>query len=440
VLKRAVQVDAVFEAMEMQPVKIEPKGWMDFTVTEAVRHGARVRKGDILVKVDTEKLEEQIRDLEQDQPGASTALEIANSELANLTQATPQKLEAARRSRRVAREDYDYFVETGREQREKNARFNVKASEQSLQNATEELKQLEKMYEADDLVEETEEIILKRQRFAVEAAQFDLSRTKLNSERELNTFIPREAESLKAHDRDQDLALALAEETLPKTLAKKRLDVEKMKRDQAKSEKRLADLKSDLAALPIRAPIDGIVYYGACEGGKWTSGAPVAKKLVPGGKLTPFEVFMTIVNPHKLQLKAVLPETDLLKVEPGLAGEAAPVSAPDRKLPVKVESLDPVPLISGGFELTLSVTIDTNAQWMPGMNCKVSLSSGQKPEVLLAPKEAVFQEGEQKYVYLQKSDGKPEKRAVRTGDSDDKMTEIVSGVDVGDKLLLKKPE
>jgi HlyD family secretion protein len=439
-LQRTVQLEAVFEAATMQPLKLEAKAWPDLTVVEAVPHGARVKQGDVLVKVDTERLEEQIQDLEQDRPAAAAALEIAAAELANMAQTTPFRLEAARRARRVAAEDYDYFEKTGREQREKNSRFNVKNSEQSLANATEELRQLEKMYRADDKVEETEEIILKRQRYGVEAAQFEVDRTRLGSDRELKVFIPREAETLNANDRDQGSAVTLAEETLPTALARKRLEVEKMKRDQAKAEKRLADLRSELAALPVRAPLEGIVYYGACEGGKWTTGAMLAKKLVPGGKLAPFEVFITVVDPHRLQLKAAVPESDWAKVKPGLTGEAAPVAAPDRKVPVKVEGLESVPLLTGGFEARLSVELEAGAPWVPGMNCKVTLGGGPKTEVPLAPKEAVFTESDRKFVYVSKGEAKPERRSVTVGDSDDKLIEILSGVAAGDKLLLKKPD
>ena len=107
---------------------------------------------------------------------------------------------------------------------------------------------------------------------------------------------------------------------------------------------------------------------------------------------------------------------------------------------MKVETLDPVPLVTGGFEAKLSVEGDATTRWMPGMNCKVSLGGGQKTDVLLAPKEAVFADGDQKVVYVQKGEGKPEKRPVKAGDSDDRMTEILSGVAAGDKVLLKKPE
>lgn len=422
----------------MHPLRIAPKTWMDWTVLEAVPHGQRVRRGEWLVRLDDEKIREQIEDLEQGQPAAATALELAEAELANLVETTPRRLEAARRAQRLAEEDYAYFEQTGRPQRERSSRFYVKSAEQRLANAQEELKQLEKMYEADDLTEETEEIILKRQRFDVEAARFNLDNARLNSERELNLALPREQVNLETNRRDQQLALAFAQETLPRQLARKRFEVEKLRRDQDKTRRRLADLKADLDAMTVRAPIDGVVYYGACEDGKWTTGGAVAKKLLPGGKLTPHEVFMTVVDPERLQLKAVVSEADYGKLKPGLTGEGSPVALPDRPLTVRLESLATTPQIGGGFLATLSVPRDQTAGLMPGMTCKVKFDT-QRDAVLVVPKAAVFSEGERKHVFVLNADGQPEQRSVKTGEADDQMIEIVQGLTAGEKILLQKP-
>ena len=434
-------LDAVFEAVEMAPVKLEPKGWTDLTVLDAVAHGARVRKGDVLVRLDTEKLKEQIGEQEQDLRGTPLAVELAVAELENLEQTTPLKLDAAKRAQRIANEDFAYFEKTGRSQKEKAARFNVKGAEQRLEGAQEELKQLEKMYKADDLVEETEEIVLKRQKFAVEASEYSLEVTKQGADLSLRTAIPRENETLKTQKRDQELALALAGESLHRNLSKKRLEVEKLKRDQKKAEKKLADLKKDMESLAsIRAPMNGIVYYGACEGGRWTTGAAVAKKLIPTGKLTPNEIFMTIVDPEKLVLKAVVQEGDLAQFTTGMEGKASPVSAPDRKLAVKLEELGVVPLPTGGFEARLSVKNAPGVRLVPGMNAKVVFGEPSNPEALVAPKEAVFTESGQSHVFVLKSDGQHEKRAVKTGASDGKMVEVLQGLSEGDKILLSKPK
>lgn len=438
-LKSRVTLDAVLEAVEMMPVKIQTKSVPELTVVDAVKHGKKVKKGDVLVQVDTERLRDQIDDLEQERPASTLALELAEAELVNLTQTTPHKLEAAKRAKRNATEDLAYFESTSRASREKGVSFSLKSAEQRLDGAKEELNQLKKMYDADDLTEETEEIILKRQKFAVEAAEYSLENSRQLGELTLKTTLPREHESLTNAKRDQDIAAAYAEETLARTLAKKRLDVEKMKRDQKKAEKRLAELKKDLEELNVTAPMDGIIYLGACEDGKWTTGAGVAKRLIPGGKLVAKEVLMTVVNPDKLVLRSVVPEADVAKLKTGQEGQMAPAAAPDRKIPVKLDELGFVPQPGGGFEARLTIGKTSGVRLMPGMNGKVTFEGGRQAEALLVPKGAVFSEGGDKVVYVASKNG-PEKRSVKTGDSDDSMTEIEEGLAAGDRILTKKPE
>ena len=61
--------------------------------------------------------------------------------------------------------------------------MSLKSSEQYLAYAAEELNQLKKMYEADDLTEETEEIILQRAQYQYERAKFSMKQLKLETKR-----------------------------------------------------------------------------------------------------------------------------------------------------------------------------------------------------------------------------------------------------------------
>ncbi len=438
-LKTSIQWDAVFEAREMHPIRLAPRAWQDMTVVDALEQGATVKKGQPLVRLDLEKLREQIADIERDQPAARVAMEVAEAELRHLAESTPLRLEAARRSQRVASEEYDYFTSTLRDQREQTSRFSVKSAEERLESAKEELRQLEKMYKADDLTEDTEEIILKRQRFAVEASEFYLNNARQNMERELKVNLPRDHESLKAKKRDEDLSLALLETTLPRALEKKRQEVEKLKRDQEKAARRHEDLKHDLAMLEVKSPAGGIVYHGACDQGRWTTAAMVSRKLAPGGKLLPNEVIMTVVEPAKLQLRASVAEGDLSRIKPGMKGEAVPVSAPHLKLAAVIEEISLVPLAAGGYGATLSFKMEKGARLVPGMNCKVTFKDVPKAEALLVPKEAVVTENKQTHV-LVKSGGREEKRTVKTGESDDTMIEILEGLKAGDIVVVKKAD
>ncbi len=287
---------------------------------------------------------------------------------------------------------------------------------------------------------ETEEIILKRQKFAVEAAQFRVESTKQNMDRDLTVNIPRERQKLLQTKNEQDFAVILAEATLPTSLAKKEVDIEKLRRDTRKSDKKLEDLKEDLKRLDITAPFDGIVYYGACQNGKWVSAAETAKKLSPGGKVAPHEIFMTVVNREKLVVRTTVPEAELQNVKAGLVGEAAPALAPEKKLAVKVEDLRLIPLPGGGFDARLELENMDGLPLAPGMTCTVHFNNIEKPGVLLLPKASVFADGGDKVVYLPNATGKPEKRIVKTAASDDNKIEVTEGLKEGDKVLANKPD
>jgi multidrug efflux pump subunit AcrA (membrane-fusion protein) len=377
--------------------------------------------------------------LEQSLPGNKQAREIARAELINLESTTPSTLESAERGRRRADEDYSYFASVDRAEREKAIELSVKSAEERLANAQEELDQLLKMYKADDLTEETEEIILKRQKFSVESSEYFLENAKRNAKRGLEVTIPREGENLKSQKQEQELAWELSRVTLPRGFEQKRLTVDKLETEQTESEEKLADLKSDRNLLVVRAPRSGFVYYGDNEFGKWSTGAALVKKLVPSGKLAPREVFMTIVDPDDLVIKAVVPENKLARLETGIRGEASPVSNPDVKLPVKLEELSYIALPSGGFLATLSMKKRGRDRIMPGMSCNVVFGDIEKEDILIVPKTAVFKDAGNSFVYMDSEESSPEKREVETGEQDDRMIEIKRGLKSGDKILLKKP-
>src|SRR5690606_1057126 len=99
--------------------------------------------------------------------------------------------ESAERALEDARREYKDYTQGDRDRLVKSIDLRLKSSRQQAENVREELRQLEKMYEADDLTEETEEIVLKRQRVAAEMADFMLESAKISHERTLERALPR---------------------------------------------------------------------------------------------------------------------------------------------------------------------------------------------------------------------------------------------------------
>ena len=440
--KIEARFEGVFESPTMVEVRVDPKRWTQLVVTEAVPHGTRVGKGDVVVTIETEKLDEAIRDLEIGGRLADLTHALMERELASLEKATPRQLEFASRARRIAEEDLKRYEEKERQLNEAANDANLKMSEFSRENAEEELAQLEKMYEQDDLTEETEEIVLKRARFQAEVARLYETFARDNHERSLALGLPRRLESIRKTAEAAALDQQHAEATLPLALDKLRLELEKSANERRKAAVQLADLQADRRRLPITAPTDGVVYYGRWRQGKWIDGEAAAQRLRPGGQLDPRETVVTIVGGGKLHLRAAVAEKDLGRVPVHAAAKIAPRAFPEPSLAGQVRSLSPIPVAPGRFEAMIDLT-DERPQLVAGMEADVRVIADSRPEVLAVPRKAVFVEeldDAKRYVLVVPEAGKePVKRTVAVGRSNDELTEITAGLSVGEEILLEKP-
>jgi multidrug efflux pump subunit AcrA (membrane-fusion protein) len=303
------------------------------------------------------------------------------------------------------------------------------------------------MYRDKDLTEETEEIILKRQRNQVEQAEFSLKSAKLAQAETTEVTLPRKDVAVRENVRKLTLAHEKAQSTLPLGLTQKKLAAEKLRQDLDKSREKHAKLKHDRTLLNIVAPADGIVFYGRASYGQFPAmlNNPVVQKLVPGGSLSPEEVFMTVVAPRPTLVYATVDEKDLHLLKAGQKGRATPAGYPDLKLTATVKEVDPVRLPTGSFlaVVALDAPADAAATIRPAMNCTVKIPVYEKADALLVPTAAVQHEEadeDQAYVNVPDKDGKPAKRPVKLGKTMGSKTEVLDGLKEGDEVLTTKPE
>ena len=439
--KLEAKLDGAFEPPTLTEVRIDPKRWSQFVVESAVPHGTRVDKGDVLVTVETDKIDEQIRDLEIGGRLADLAHGLLEREVALLEKSTPLQLEQARRARRIAAEDLKRYEE-------KEATLATAMNDMQLEfykffreNAEEELEQLEKMYEQDDLTEESEEIVLKRSRFEAVVARFFEKLARDQHERNAAFDLPRRLESVRRASQTAALDLERAEAALPLALQRAKFELEKSTNERHKSAENLAELRADRRRMPITAPADGTVYYGRWRNGKWSDAESAAGRLRAGGQLDPREPVITIVSPGKLVVRSGVPEKDLARVPVDAPARVVPKAFPDTRLKAKIRSISAVPVGNGRFEAVLDLATE-DPRLVAGMEAEVRVTAEQKAEALAVPKKAVFTEeldDEQRFVYVAVAGQEPVKRTVAVGRANDELVEITAGLAVGEEILLEKP-
>ena len=436
--KIKVTLDGRFAARHATPVHLKPKEWADFTVKQVATHGQRVKAGDLLVAFDPEKFQRAVADKELDLRAAGLDLDLARETLRVARELMPLDLAALERAHAQAKEDFERFVKVDRPHTEKSNVRSIKSANNYLLYAEEELKQLRKMYEADDLTEETEEIILKRAADAVERAKNSVESARLRADRSTKVTLPRTDVTHKDTERRKALDLEKGRKALPAGLVKQEIAFNKQKLTHERAVQSLARLKEDAALMKLVAPRDGIVYFGEFQKGSWTGMKTLETKLRPGGKAMADTVLFTVVQPRPLVIHANVAEKDLRHVTHKTSGHAVATSRPGVRMPTAVEVVSAVPTEAGKFAARLKVTTPGDRPLLlPGMTCKVSLVIYDKPNALTIPTAALRGTGKDVHVLRRTSQAKHEKVAVKAGRSGGGRTEILSGLKPGDQLYLK---
>jgi multidrug efflux pump subunit AcrA (membrane-fusion protein) len=438
-LRIVLTLDGIFEARTRRPLSVDPEAWGAWKPVDAVAAGMHVNKGDVVLRFDSEDLMEKIADVEAGMPLIEAKLKEAEAALARLEEMTPRKIEAAKRKLKIAEEDHkrflaidDAFAETVRGLQRRRSVINREIAEV-------EMKELQKMYEADDLVETTEEHVLKRQQHRLDWARLEATRSKLRYDWDEKIGHPRSVESAARRLRDTRTEVDFELRTLPMELHKKRLEVVAMKRGRKKATENLAKLNADLKQMTVRAPVAGVVYYGQCVRGSWATAGAIAKKLEAGAPLGPNEVFMTIVQLRDLFVHAKADEKHLRDLAVGSSAKVVPTGFPESKLAGKVDAVAIAPGGPEPYAIHVSVA-GVPQKVLPGMTCKLRLTVVDKKEAITVPKKAVFSDDEdERYVHVKPKVGEPARRAVTVGRTKGDRIEVTQGLAEGDVVLLTKP-
>jgi HlyD family secretion protein len=436
------RIEGIFETPAMAEVRLDPKRWSQFVVVEAVPHGTRVGKGDVLVKVETDKLDEAIADLRLGNRIADLTHGLMERELAILEKSTPRQLEIARRARQMVDEDLKRYEEKEQKLAAELTDLFLAMAKFRRTSADEELEQLEKMYEQDDLTEETEEIVLKRARFQAEIARFVQRMAEDGHDRATSLDLARWLEQLRKAAEAAELNLERTEAALPVALDRMRIELEKSAQERGRAREQLADLEADRRLLPVTAPTDGTVYYGHFRQGKWVDADDAERALQPGGQVQPRQAVLTVVGPGKLAVRAGVPEKDVSRVPAEATARILPKAFPDMPLTGRVRSVSVLPVGPGRFEAVVDL-LDEQPRLAAGMEAEVRVTADQRAEVLAVPRKAVFTDDfddGRRYVLVFAGAGKePLKRPVTPGRSNEELLEITAGLSVGEEILLEKP-
>ncbi|MDH3584277.1 MAG: hypothetical protein OER86_08685 [Phycisphaerae bacterium] len=437
-----VDLDAIVEAKRMWPIRVDTRQWLGNTrplkIQEAVAPGTKVRQGQIILRFDTEAIDRTIADTRRAAAASGTRLAQAEQESKLVEKAHQMELAAAERTYARYTEDHQRYRSLLRARQIRDAANEVKNREQSLAYSREELKQLKRMYKEDNLTEETEEMILKRQVWSVQWAELGLLKAHEKQAYTLDIAIPRQDTDWEKGLETAELTIRRARDQVPLKLQAAREALAATRAAHEKTDRVLSELEADRKLFAVKSPADGLLYYGSCVRGAWQHAETVANTIGTRGTFKPQSVIATVVDPAAIHLRTAVAESDLGRIAVGSGGWAQFKSRPEPTVDVTVASIDPVALAPGkyGAVLTANAGEPGGTLPVPGMTAKVQLRPYHAENAVLLPARLVQRDHRHRaFVQLPSADGGRTKRTIRLGHRQNDVYEVLEGLSEGDTVL-----
>jgi multidrug efflux pump subunit AcrA (membrane-fusion protein) len=429
-IRTTVERDGTFVPSEATEIKLDLKahtGRVTLRLVEVLPHGSFVNQGDVIARLDTEAIDKRIK---TDRMALdSSEMSMRHTDASNRAKAAKaaESLAKSERSSARAAKKLRGYREHEKKNNEESERISILYRRHRLEDQKDELDQLEKMYGEDELVDATEEIVLKRSRrnYARSVANNELSDKRRIYDKEWYRHWREEDYETDAQTKAASLQRLLesqqrSRERLAIDMAKKRYDLDEQRR-------RFADLQRDREQFVIRAPRRGILLHGKADAAPWG-------RLEKDSMISNRKVFATVADPKKFQVKTTITEKDILRLKSGTAAEVVPTAAPKLKLVGRLQ-VEYLPLKGGVFKATVHLG-KGNVRLRPGFACKVNVIVEEERDVVLIPKTALLNKQGAKVVRCAKVAGGPfVERKVVTGLSDGKNIAIRDGLAEGEFVV-----
>lgn len=270
---------------------------------------------------------------------------------------------------------------------------------------------------------------------AVAQADGNLKIAKLNADipkvlQPLNTFLGYQNTYEKAK-----LALQKAREDLANFEASYESSVGLSQIAEAQAEIRLKRMQNDLALLSVVAPQDGVVIYGDNQAQN--------RRFQIGDAAWPGQVVITLPDLSGMKVVGFVYDTDLQYLSPGMPSEIHLDAVPGRAWRGKIVSLTSVASKKGYstaqkvFKAVITVESVDLSVMKPGMSARAEMFLSMASGVIAIPRQNLALDGQGRYYVLKETGPKtpPSRELVKVGVFGDQMVQILSGVNIGDRLL-----
>lgn len=408
------------------------------SVIYVIDEGVQVKKGDLLVELDSSSLEDRLVD-QQIQVENTDADYVSSKENLEVVKIKSQSnIAKAELDNQFAIEDKDKYLDGEWPQLLMEKETDVTLKQEDFRRATDEFNWSQKLYDEQYLSEteyRADELALKRAELQVALARENLKLLKdythVRKLAELDSEIEQKALTLKRVTRESASDIVQAEARLRAYEA-----------ELNRQKKKLAKIEDQIKKTKMFAPADGMVVYATSSEFSWRGDT---QPLDEGQEVYERQELIHLPTADSMMVVVRIQESSLGKVKLGQPVDISIDALPDAHFTGKVTKIAPLPDATSVFMNPDLKVYDTqimidgvHPKIRTGMSCKATILIEDYPDALSVPIQAVVGRGSDTVVYV-KNGNDVEPRVVSTGLDNNAMIHIIDGVEPGEQVLLTPP-
>jgi len=414
------------ETNRSRPVKIGAEQYSrSAEIAEVLVRSGTVRKGDVILRLDTTEIDEAIRDAKTALEEKQVQIEIANRTRAMEDESMAISMERTVKSEERAQRDLELFERFRADMMKQRQQMSLEYSQFRVDDADEELRQLQEMYGDTTLADQTKDIVLNRAKRSLNQSQRSFAMAKTEHTLFENHEFPDRVSDMKdgARWKATDLEHARMREKL--AMMRRELDLAGERRSLEKLQDRLDDLQEDRKRFTVTAPIDGVLTRINLEAGD-TMGMQ--------------QGIAQVHDLNRMALKGTIDAIDLNVLREGMAVDVEVPVFPGFGFDGTIRSIGLIGSPSGSstsFPIEVEMKSDDDRLRL-GIACNVK-ATRTFPNVLTVPTDAVQRDDDRTYVLVRRGENTIEQDIV-IGLGNDADVIVLSGLRNGDVIVIDRAE
>lgn len=423
---------AVNEVIIRSEVEGQPR------IIKIVPEGTFVKKGDLLVELDSAELRDRKVQQELQVENAQFAYDAAIQDLAIQKSIHESNMKDAELKVLFAESDLEKYIEGDVHQLLKTATNAIFLAAEELKQAEDRLKWTVELKKQDFVTQtelEKDELAKKRAQIALEKAEtelglltkYDIPKRKLQLQANLDAA-KKEMERIRQRG---EAAIAQYEQTV--SSRKRALDIQKEKLDEHIQQ---------LALTRILAPQDGMVVYPFSESQRYGGSSSAIEE---GAVVRQRQELIKLPDTSQMLVEIKVHESYVNQIRPGLTAHVTVDSLPDMSFDAVIRKVGVLPDTTSRYSnpnlkvyATEVLITDDLPDIKPGVSARAEIVITNLHDVITVPIQAVTTLRGKQVCYLA-AGSEPVPTPVEVGLYNDKFIEIKSGLREGDRILLAPP-